>query len=107
MQTRGTGDANHYTGIALEMPEKKRPRTELTQRQKDSNKRISAKRVKAGEHAIGRIKQRARMTDPYDGTMEEFCEELLCVQALQTLVCCGMQRKSGRHLIVDGTIQGA
>ena len=69
------GIANHYTGIALEMPEKKRPRTELTQQQKDSNKRISAKRVKAG-HAIGRIKQWARMTDPYDGTVEGFREEL-------------------------------
>ncbi len=75
LQTRGTRDANHYEGIALEMPEKKRPRTELTQQQKDSNKRISAKRVKAG-HAIGRIKQWARMTDPYDGTVEEFREEL-------------------------------
>ncbi len=27
-------------------------------------------------HAIGRIKQWARMTDPYDGTVEEFREEL-------------------------------
>ena len=27
------------------------------------------------EHAIRRTKQRARMTGPYDGTVEEFCEE--------------------------------
>ncbi len=63
------------------MPEKKKPRVELTQRQKDSNKRISAKRVKV-EHSIRRIKQWARMTDPYGGTVEEFHEELVVCTGL-------------------------
>ncbi len=48
LQTRDARNVNHYEGIALEMPEKKKPRSELTQQQKDSNKRISAKRVRRG-----------------------------------------------------------
>ena len=63
------------------MPEKKRRGKEMTARQKRRNKRISSKRI-AVEHAIGRIKRWARMTDPYDGTIEEFRDELEAVTGL-------------------------
>ena len=65
------GITGHYPGINLVMPEKKRRGRELTGAQKRSNKRISARRIKAG-HAIGRMRQWGVAVGPYDGTMEQF-----------------------------------
>ena len=61
----------------------KRARTprELTASQKRRNKKISSRRMTV-EHSIGRIKQWARMTDPYDGTVDEFHGELVVVTGL-------------------------
>ena len=75
------GITKYYKGITVKIPEKKRRTKELTARQKKRNKKISSKRIIV-EHAIGRIKQWARMTDPYDGTVEEFREELEIVTGL-------------------------
>ncbi len=75
------GLEKRYPGINLEMPTKKPPKGELTPQQKKRNKKISSKRIKV-EHAIGRIKQWARMTGTYNGTIEEFEEEFMVCTGL-------------------------
>jgi IS5 family transposase len=44
-----------YQGTALRTPHKKKPRQELTRRQRRGNRRISRKRI-AAEHAVGKMK---------------------------------------------------
>lgn len=50
----GYGDTG-YQGTALRTPVKKKPRQELTQRQRRGNRRLSRKRIVA-EHGIGKLK---------------------------------------------------
>ncbi len=75
----------------MESPEQTIHRLQRELKQKDSKKRISAKRIKV-EHAtaIRRIKQWGIMTDMYDGTVKEFHEELV--------VCTGL---ANFHLLWD------
>ena len=65
----------YYEGIILIIPDKRKPGKKLTKRQKKRNRQKSKKRIVV-EHAIGRIKRWKRLTDPYDGTKEEFRKEL-------------------------------
>ena len=78
------GITKHYPGIKPGMPKKKPKGKELTARQKKKNKRISGKRIRV-EHAIGRIKQWGMMEGPYDGTTEQFEEDLMAVTGLANL----------------------
>ena len=70
-----------YPGINLVMPKKKPRGNNLTPREKQRNKKISSKRI-AVEHSIGRIKQWGIMKGPYDGTPEEFHDELVMAAGL-------------------------
>ena len=74
----------------MESPEQTIRRLQRELKQKDSKKRISAKRTKTEHAAIRRIKRRGIMTDPYDGTVKEFHEELI--------VCTGL---ANFHLLWD------
>ena len=65
-------------------PKKSREEKEtqrLTEKQKSYNKRVGSIRVTI-ENSIGRIKQYARMTEPYGGTEDELNAELNVVAGL-------------------------
>ena len=65
-------------GIQVMMPVKKKPKSDkfggLTQEERDYSRMVSSVRISV-EHAIGRIKQHARMAGPYAGTLEEFGQD--------------------------------
>lgn len=73
------GMEKHYPGVNLIVP-KKSAKGELTEQQKQNNKKISSKRITV-EHSIGRIKQWGMMNGPYD-TLEEFQTELMVTTGL-------------------------
>ena len=67
-------------------PYKKKPGADkktggLTKKQRAYNKRVNSSRV-AIEHVIGNLKQYKRLTDPYDGTKEEYNDELNAIAGM-------------------------
>ena len=72
-------------GAALMIPHKRSKNHRiLTVKQKEHNHLVNSTRVWA-EHAIGRIKRYARMTDPYDGTIDQFNREFNVIIGLVNL----------------------
>ena len=88
--------------IDIETPTKNKPKTGklggLTQEERDRNKMISAIRIGV-EHAIGRIKQHARVAGPYAGTIEEFNQDFSIATGLTNFHHIWEDIKSGRFEI--------
>ncbi len=85
------GIQNAIPGANVIMPHKRprkkkgeKKRGKLTAVQKKHNKKVSSIRVTV-ENSIGRLKQYARMSDPYDGTEDELNYEMNIVAGLVNL----------------------
>ena len=80
------GTREEYPGWHIRHPYKKKPGADkktggLTKKQRAYNKRVNSSRV-AIEHVIGNLKQYKRLTDPYDGTEEEYNDELNAIAGM-------------------------
>ena len=82
------GIQNDIPGANVIMPHKRprrkkgeKKRGKLTAEQKKYNKKVSSIRVTV-ENSIGRLKQYASMSDPYDGTEDELNYEMNIVASL-------------------------
>ena len=80
------GAREEYPGWHIRHPHKKKRGADkktggLTKKQRAYNKRVNSSRV-AIEHVIGSLKQYKRLTDPYDGTEEEYNDELNAIAGM-------------------------